>query len=365
MSLLSAPPNQDAGFQRVVQMIQDVEHQKLAQSIPKSMYEPRVVRSMIGFLASYALYAGSVFLVSVAPHWALWIPLWIAAGLGGWGLHCIAHDCGHGSFSRSKTLNNWVGHLSLLPMIYPFNAWKHVHNMHHAATNNIETDTDWRPIDWETFKRMPLKDKAKYATNRTVLFWFGTGQYWLESGFKPGFFPQKKQRAEVRRSIAFTLAVCGAYLAALAWFTGIAGLLIYFVAPFLAIHVWFSITTLMHHTAEDLPFLTRATWRRKGSRLMTIDYHYPQWLHFLTHNISVHTAHHVAPGIPSYNLQEATSIIKKDFPGYVTERKFKWSTLWRVVAKCHLYDPQTGYYESFFEAMARDHGRSPTKKAAA
>lgn len=361
--LLNGPSRPDANFVRVVNLLEKVENEKITTTIPKELYEPRLGRSMFGFLASYALYGLAVGAVAVAPHWLLWIPLWIAAGLGGWGLHCIAHDCGHGSFARSKRINNIVGHLSLLPMVYPFHAWRHVHNMHHGSTNNIETDTDWRPIDIGTYRRMPFLDRVNYFTNRTILFWFGTGAYMAKSAFSPKFFPQASARAEVRRSMLFTLAVCGAYIGALIWFTGFVGVLKYFVAPWLAMHVWFSITTLMHHTAEDLPFLTRAHWKRKGSRLMTIDYLYPKWLLFFTHHISIHTAHHVAPGIPSYNLVEATGKIKEAFPGYIQERKFTWGQVWRIVTRCHFYDPETGYYHSVFSAP-RETAAPPAKQHA-
>lgn len=362
MTASAIPAQADANYREVVELIESVEKQKLAAAVPKAFYEPRVVRSLVGFFASYALYAAAVWGLSVVPHWGFYIPLWIAAGLGGWGLHCIAHDAGHGSFSRSKRLNTWVGHLSLLPMIYPFHAWRHVHNMHHAATNSLEQDTDWRPIDWATFKRASLFDQINYATNRTVLFWLGTAAYWLVSGFRPSFFPQSKVRAEVRRSILFVLLASAAYISALWYFTGFTGVLLYFVGPWVAIHVWFSITTLMHHVSEDLPFLSSAHWTRKGGALLTIDYKYPKWLHFFTHNISIHTVHHIAPGIPSYNLPMATDALKEAHPGIVRERDFSFRQLWRIVTRCHLYDPETGYYRSFFEAMSGE-GNSAKRTA--
>src|SRR4051794_16533705 len=109
MPFINAPAYQDANYRDVLRMMEEVESRKLSTAIPKSFYEPRLARSLVGFFSSYALYALAVCALAVAPHWIFWPLLWMAAGLGGWGLHCIAHDCGHGSFSRSKRLNSLVG----------------------------------------------------------------------------------------------------------------------------------------------------------------------------------------------------------------------------------------------------------------
>jgi acyl-lipid omega-6 desaturase (Delta-12 desaturase) len=266
---------------------------------------------------SWTLYAGAVVATAFVPHWSLLVPLWLVAGLGGWSLHCIAHDCGHGSFSRSRKLNVVIGSVALLPLVYPFHSWWHVHNMHHRHTNNIELDTDWRPLPAEVYARLSPLAKAVYASTRTWAFWGGTIRYWLVSGFRPGFFPKKTARAEVRRSIAFTAPVGLLYLGGLGYFAGMSGVLVCFVMPFLFTHLWFSGTTLMHHSASDVPFLHSEHWTRNAARLLlTTNYLYPRPLLFLTHNISVHTAHHVAPAIPFYHLPQAQEAPQTRAPRY-------------------------------------------------
>lgn len=338
----------DARLQRLAEQMAVIEEQSLSAAIPRELHEVRLARGLLGFFVSYALWGSCVWAVSVAPP-AFYLPLWLLAGLGGWGLHCIAHDCGHGSFSRSPRVCSVIGHLALLPLLYPFHSWKHVHNLHHANTNNLEQDTDWRPVDEAIFQRMPLKDKLVYAGTRSVFFWLGTVHYWIVSAFRPNFFPQAKARSEVRRSILFIGLASAVLLPALAFATGPWGLVKYFLGPWLGIHAWFSMTTLMHHTTEDLPFLRRNEWSLVGSKLLlTTDYRYPRWLHFLTHNISIHAAHHVSPRVPFYHLIEAQQALKKAFPGMLRERPFTFRELFRTVGHCHLYDPETGFYRSFF-----------------
>jgi len=223
--------------------------------------------------------------------------------------------------------------------------------MHHGSTNNLEMDTDWRPISKEIYDRMPLKDRTVYIFTRSIGFWAGTVHYWWISAFRPSFYPQKKARSEVRRSMLFIAIVSFIIFSALGFYTGIEGVLFYFVLPFLSIHVWFSITTLMHHTAEDVPFLEKENWSLNGSRiLLTTDYLYPKWLLWLTHNISIHAAHHASPTVPFYNLPKAQEALKQAYPNMIREKNFTLKILWRIVTRCHFYNPETGYYISVGQA---------------
>lgn len=47
----------------------------------------------------------------------------------------IGHDCGHRSFSKNKLVEDIVGTLMFMPLIYPFEPWRIKHNQHHAHTN--------------------------------------------------------------------------------------------------------------------------------------------------------------------------------------------------------------------------------------
>ena len=126
-----------------------IEGEKLAAAIPREYMQPSVIRGLAGLAVSLALYAGSLAGIAWVHNWYLAAPFILIAGLGGWGLHCVGHDCGHGAFSRNRRLNFAIGHFVLLPLMYPFHAWRHEHNTHHAHTNNLELDVDWRPVSME------------------------------------------------------------------------------------------------------------------------------------------------------------------------------------------------------------------------
>lgn len=353
MTASSFPSSPGSQFEEFLRKSDQIKDERLAAAIPREYFTPRVWRGLLGFAVSWTLYIGAILGMAFAPHWTrywvlLYVPLVVVAGLGGWGLHCIAHDCGHGSFSRWRRFNFAIGHVSLLPQIYPFHAWRHVHNLHHSYANNLDLDTDWKPLSAAQYGRLRLWEKVIYHGTRTWAFWGGTINYWRVSGFRPSFFPKKEMRRDVRRSVWFVLAVCALYLPALIYFTGIRGFVLYFFLPWLAAHAWFSATTLMHHSARDVPYLTSEHWTKNASRLLlTTDYLYPRWLLFLTHNISIHTAHHVAPPIPFYNLPKAQAALKKAYPGMVRERELKIRYLWWILRRLHFYDTESGYYTSF------------------
>jgi acyl-lipid omega-6 desaturase (Delta-12 desaturase) len=344
---MAQPTGPDPRYLEFISKSNAIAGKKLAAAIPREYLQPSVARGFAGFAVSLAVYAGAVVGMVVLDRWYLIPPLVLVAGLGGWGLHCIGHDCGHGSFSRNRRLNFIVGHLALLPLMYPFHAWRHVHNWHHAHANSLDLDSDWRPVSEAAYRRMQLRYRLVYFSVRTWAVWAGSINYWAKSGFRPSYFLKKEHRRDVRRSICFVTIVGGGYLATLTYFTGWQGLLLYFVAPWFAIHAWFSITTLMHHSSEDIPYLPEQYWTRNASRLLvTTDFVYPRWLLFFTHNISLHTAHHVAPAIPYYHLRKAQAALKREYPEMVRIEKASARKLWNILRKCRFYDPISGLYST-------------------
>jgi acyl-lipid omega-6 desaturase (Delta-12 desaturase) len=347
MSASVLPTDPDERFKEFIKKSDTLRDVKLAEAIPKEYLQPSLVRGFARLAVSFSVYAGAIIGIALLHRWYLTVPLIVVAGLGGWGLHCVAHECGHGSFSRNRRLNFAVGHLTLVHLLYPFHAWRHVHNMHHAHTNSLELDTDWRPVPEAVYRRMSWWDRTVYFSTRTWAVWAGSINYWIESAFRPSYFPKLEMRRDVRRSMLFVVIVGGPYLAALTFFTGWQGLLLYFVAPWFATHVLFSVTTLMHHSAEDIPYLTTEYWTRNASRLLvTTDFMYPRWLLFLTHNISVHTAHHVSPAVPCYNLLKAQAALVAAYPDMLRIEKVTVAKVWTIVRKCRFYDPVSGLYST-------------------
>ena len=68
----------------------------------------------------------------------------------------IGHDCGHRSFSKNKLVEDIVGTLMFMPLIYPFEPWRIKHNHHHAHTNKCGVSTLQHTRVFPSLKSMPM-----------------------------------------------------------------------------------------------------------------------------------------------------------------------------------------------------------------
>jgi omega-6 fatty acid desaturase / acyl-lipid omega-6 desaturase (Delta-12 desaturase) len=88
---------------------------------------------------------------SMAVRAGLWAVYAFVQGLFGTGLWVLAHECGHQSFSPSKTLNDTVGFICHSALLVPYFSWKISHGKHHKATGNLERDMVFVPSTRETY----------------------------------------------------------------------------------------------------------------------------------------------------------------------------------------------------------------------
>lgn len=49
----------------------------------------------------------------------------------------LGHECGHGSFSNIKILNDVLGFILHTIVLVPYFSWQHSHSVHHAKTNHL------------------------------------------------------------------------------------------------------------------------------------------------------------------------------------------------------------------------------------
>lgn len=344
MAVIQTPVNPSTEFNQFLDDIEIVRNEKLNQAIPKELFKINVFRGMVGYTASLTLYLTIIWGLANATHWAYYVPLWLTGGLAAWGMFVIGHDCGHNSFSKSSRFNTVFGHIALMPILFPFYGWKHLHNQHHASANNIELDVDWKPITRAQYQKLPLWQRTLYISTRTWFWWVGTIRYQVHA-FKPSMFITKKARTEVAISSIIVFVIGIAMLSVLTYYTGFSGLFVYFIGPWLCMHFWFSTVTFMQHSSEDIPYLTSKYWNPNASRLLLVtDFNYPTVIQFFMHNITVHAAHHVAPILPYYNLPKAREALSTKYPGMLRQRPFTIKALWSILRKCHFYDSDKGFY---------------------
>src|SRR5699024_3040155 len=50
----------------------------------------------------------------------------------------IFHDCTHGSFFHNKRKNDFIGTVTGISTLFPYEKWKREHAIHHASSSNLD-----------------------------------------------------------------------------------------------------------------------------------------------------------------------------------------------------------------------------------
>ena len=141
--------------------IPDFTIKQIRDAIPAHCFERSAVRGL-GYVArdivslAVTFYLFHTFLTpenvpSTAARGILWAVYTFVQGLFGTGLWVLAHECGHQSFSPSKTLNDTVGWFCHSALLVPYFSWKISHGKHHKATGHLERDMVFVPKTREEY----------------------------------------------------------------------------------------------------------------------------------------------------------------------------------------------------------------------
>lgn len=139
--------------------IPDYTIKQIYDAIPKHCFERSAATGLYYVFRDLALLAGTFYLfhnyvtpetiASKPVRTGLWTLYTFLQGLFGTGLWVLAHECGHQSFSPSKTLNDTVGWICHSALLVPYFSWKISHGKHHKATGHIERDMVFIPATRE------------------------------------------------------------------------------------------------------------------------------------------------------------------------------------------------------------------------
>lgn len=124
--------------------------------IPADCFEPETIKSLgclavsvVGTALCTAL--GVAALPVLDPANVLTLPFWTAysavTGTVAMGLWVLAHECGHGAFSKDKRLQDAVGYVLHSLFLVPYYSWQRSHAVHHRYTNHMELGETHVPED--------------------------------------------------------------------------------------------------------------------------------------------------------------------------------------------------------------------------
>nr|AGW21689.1 omega-6 fatty acid desaturase [Solanum commersonii] len=330
------------GFRKIGEPLPDnVTMRDITESLPKKVFEIDDGKALKSVLISVTSYTLGLFMIAKAP-WYLLPLAWAWTGTAVTGFFVIGHDCAHKSFSKNKLLEDIVGTLAFLPLIYPYEPWRFKHDRHHAKTNMLHEDTAWQPVWKEEFDSVPALRKAIILGYGPIRPWMSVAHWWLCHFNLSKFRPNEIDRVKISLGCVFAFMAIGWPL--IIWKTGIIGWIKFWLMPWLGYHFWMSTFTMVHHTAPHIPFKTSDEWNAAQAQLNgTVHCDYPSWIEVLCHDINVHIPHHISPRIPSYNLRAAHQSLQENWGKYLNEASWNWRLMKTILTVCHVYDKERNY----------------------
>ena len=263
----------------------------------------------------------------------------------------IQHDCGHGSFSGSKFINNWLGRFLGILTFTPFDYWQRNHALHHASSGSLDHRGigDINTLTVAEYENRSRLGRLLYRVYRhpLVLFLVGPAYVFLLEQRLPIGMMKMGWRPWVSAMGTNIGIVCLTTL--MIWLIGWQSfLMIQLPVTILAatMGVWLF---FVQHQFEETSWDTEPEWDRRESALHgSSHYDLPQPLRWVTGNIGIHHIHHLCSHIPFYRLTE----VLRDFPQLRDVGRITLLESFKC-ARLALWDTESRRLLSFREARVR------------
>src|SRR5262249_52083731 len=132
----------------------------------------------------------------------------------------VFHDCSHGSFVRSKRVNERLGAVLGVLLYTPFAWWRRKHAVHHATSGDLDGRGvgDIQTLTVEEYRARRWRGRLSYRLFRNPFVMFGLGPLWIVLAAPR--FVSPGMPARIRRSVLGTDLALAIVIAALCWLVG-------------------------------------------------------------------------------------------------------------------------------------------------
>ncbi len=217
----------------------------------------------------------------------------------------IFHDCGHGSFFKSRKANEILGFITGVLTFTPYHHWRWEHALHHGSAGNLDgrgTGDVWTLTVQEYLASSRWKRFAyRLARNPFVLFMIAP----LFLFIVKHRFPMAKAARRERYSVYWTNLAIGGMALVLSLTFGFKTYVVIQLAMTLmagAAGVWLF---YIQHQFEGVYWERSGAWDSIAAALKGSSfYKLPKVLQWFTGNIGFHHIHHLNPRIPNYHLEK-------------------------------------------------------------
>ena len=218
------------------------------------------------------------------------IDLWVGfliASLCACFAYLPSHEAQHGNYSRGnpklRWLDEFVGHITLITLIYPYHLLRVTHMKHHAYTNDPEKDPDYLNAHTSSVLKV-IKNVLDGSTvnYEKYLKVFSADKAFVNS------FEKAIPIALLYRFILLVLVIMFPLETLLLWW--------------LPAKIGSVYTTVFF---SYFPHLGTSTGRYQNTRFWT------HWMpRYLNHSMQLHFVHHLHPGIGHYDEPRAIEALK-------------------------------------------------------
>jgi omega-6 fatty acid desaturase (delta-12 desaturase) len=299
MSALAKSINENTGSNQYRKLLTDYQQPDLKRSIWQ------IINSFVPYLA-----------LLVAMYYSLGISYWLtliltvpAAGFMV-RIFIISHDCGHGSFFKSKTARDVTGFITGVITFVPYKQWRHNHAIHHATCANLDRRGlgDVWTLTVDEYLALSFWGRLGYRLYRHPFIMFTVGPLYLFLIAQR--FPEKEAKKKERNSVHLTnLSLVGIVLLTSITIGIKAYLIIQLSILFFAAAggVWLF---YVQHQFEDVYWDRNESWDFQAAALHGSSYYQlPAILRWFSGNIGFHHIHHLNSRIPNYYLEQCHQIL--------------------------------------------------------
>ncbi|MDR0533919.1 MAG: fatty acid desaturase [Verrucomicrobiales bacterium] len=275
----------------------ELVHEYQRPSTRKAVWQ--LVNTLLPYFLLWALMA-----YTVRISWWLTLPLAVLAGFFLIRVFIIFHDCGHGSFFKSRKANRITGFICGLLTFTPYHHWTRQHFIHHASSGDLDkrgTGDVWTMTVQEYLAASRWK-KFTYRVARNPVMLFVVAPLLLFVVLQR--FPSRELGERERASVHWmnlAIVVMGVALGLLLGFKAylLVQMTVVLVAGSAGIWLFY-----VQHQFEDVYWERTEAWDHTAAALQGSSfYKLPRILQWFSGNIGYHHIHHLSTRIPNYNLE--------------------------------------------------------------
>jgi omega-6 fatty acid desaturase (delta-12 desaturase) len=277
-------------------------------------YGTDLKRSLFQLVTTGVPFLALLVIMGVTAEGMYWLTLLLAVPTAGLlvRLFILQHDCGHGSFFRTRFANDMLGRALSVLTLTPYGLWKQGHAIHHATNGNLDRrghgDIDTLTVrEYEALS--PVRKMAyRLYRNPFVMVLLGAPIHFIVMQRLPigRKFRDRESRLSIVSNNLALVVVFGLPVA----LVGVMPVLTAYL-PVMIIASWIGNWLFyVQHQFEDTYWEQDGEWNFHTAAIQGSSYfELPPILRWFSGNIGLHHVHHMCSRIPNYRLQDCLDAV--------------------------------------------------------